>query len=48
MPAVTTRFDMTKQDMRKGKKTGWPVSVLVNRIQCGGFVLPYQDAVSSR
>lgn len=26
MPAVTTRFEMTKQDMRKGRKTGWPVS----------------------
>ncbi len=27
MPAVTMRFEMTKQDMRKGRKTGWPVSV---------------------
>ena len=26
MPAVTTRLEMTKQDMRKGRKTGWPVS----------------------
>ena len=27
MPAVTMRLEMTKQDMRKGRKTGWPVSV---------------------
>ena len=27
MPAVTTRFVSTKQDMRNGKKTGSPVSV---------------------
>ena len=27
MPAVTTRLEITKQDMRKGKKTGSPVSV---------------------
>ena len=27
MPAVTTRFDMTKHDIRNGKKTGNPVSV---------------------
>lgn len=27
MPAVTTRFDRTKQDMRKGRRTGSPVSV---------------------
>ena len=26
MPAVTTRLEMTKQDMRKGRKTGSPVS----------------------
>ena len=26
MPAVTTRLEMTKHDMRKGKKTGSPVS----------------------
>lgn len=26
MPAVTTRLEMMKQDMRKGRKTGWPVS----------------------
>ena len=26
MPAVTTRLEMTKQDMRKGRNTGWPVS----------------------
>ena len=29
MPAVTTRFDITKHDMRKGRKTGLPVSVFV-------------------
>lgn len=28
MPAVTTRLEMTKQDIRKGRKTGWPVSVI--------------------
>lgn len=27
IPAVTTRFDKTKQDIRKGRKTGCPVSV---------------------
>lgn len=27
MPAVTIKLLMTKQDMRKGRKTGWPVSV---------------------
>lgn len=26
MPAVTMRLEMTKQDMRKGRKTGSPVS----------------------
>jgi len=26
MPAVTTRLEITKQDMRKGRKTGSPVS----------------------
>ncbi len=29
MPAVTMRFDMTKEDMRNGRKTGCPVSVMV-------------------
>ena len=28
MPAVTMRLEMTKQDMRKGRKTGWPVSTI--------------------
>ena len=28
MPAVTMRLERTKQDMRKGRKTGWPVSKL--------------------
>ena len=28
MPAVTTRLERTKEDMRKGRKTGLPVSVL--------------------
>lgn len=27
IPAVTTKFDITKQDMRNGKRTGSPVSV---------------------
>lgn len=26
MPAVTTRLERTKHDMRKGRKTGCPVS----------------------
>lgn len=26
MPAVTTRLEITKHDMRKGRKTGSPVS----------------------
>lgn len=26
IPAVTTKFDKTKHDMRKGRKTGVPVS----------------------
>lgn len=26
MPAVTTKLEMTKQDIRKGRKTGSPVS----------------------
>ena len=26
MPAVTTRFEITKHDMRKGRNTGLPVS----------------------
>lgn len=26
MPAVTTKFEMTKHDMRKGRNTGLPVS----------------------
>ena len=26
MPAVTMRLEMTKQDMRNGRNTGWPVS----------------------
>lgn len=28
MPAVTIRLEMTKQDIRKGRKTGWPVSAV--------------------
>ena len=26
IPAVTIKLDNTKQDIRKGRKTGWPVS----------------------
>lgn len=29
MPPVTIRFERTKQDIRKGRKTGRPVSVAV-------------------
>jgi hypothetical protein len=28
MPAVTTRLEITKHDIRKGRKTGRPVSVV--------------------
>lgn len=28
MPAVTIRLERTKEDMRKGRRTGWPVSVV--------------------
>jgi hypothetical protein len=28
MPAVTTRFEKMKADMRKGRRTGSPVSVV--------------------
>lgn len=28
IPAVTMRLEMTKQDIRNGRKTGWPVSKL--------------------
>ena len=31
MPAVTTRFDSTKHDMRKGRKTGFPVSAFTGK-----------------
>ena len=31
MPAVTTRFERTKEDMRKGRRTGRPVSVGLER-----------------
>lgn len=50
MPAVTTRLDMTKQDMRKGRKTGSPVSVVVSGIALNGIVLTeaYLDGESSR
>jgi hypothetical protein len=32
MPAVTMRLQMTKQDMRKGRKTGWPVSANLSAV----------------
>jgi hypothetical protein len=32
MPAVTMRLSITKQDMRKGRKTGWPVSVVYSDV----------------
>jgi hypothetical protein len=32
MPAVTTKFDKTKHDMRNGKKTGWPLSNLPSAV----------------
>ncbi len=50
MPAVTMRFEMTKQDMRKGRKTGCPVSIPI-RLDPSTKVPPYresyQDAGSS-
>ena len=38
IPAVTIRFEITKQDMRKGRRTGWPVSGLLisRRFSCSG------------
>ena len=30
MPAVTIKFEMTKQDMRNGRKTGCPVSIALH------------------
>lgn len=52
IPAVTMRLEMTKQDMRKGRKTGWPVSVAIVSIQldtfpisCGMGGREYLDAV---
>jgi hypothetical protein len=52
MPAVTTRLEMTKQDMRKGRKTGWPVSVCVRSISFGAegggpSAGAHQDVMSS-
>jgi hypothetical protein len=35
MPAVTMRLQITKQDMRKGRKTGWPVSVYLSAVSPG-------------
>ena len=32
MPAVTTKLVRTKDDMRNGRKTGWPVSSFCQRV----------------
>ena len=45
MPAVTIRLEMTKQDMRNGRKTGWPVSELLVVEDSRGHVASYQGAV---
>ena len=44
MPAVTIRLEMTKQDMRNGKKTGWPVSELSVVEEGGEAVSSYRGA----
>lgn len=53
MPAVTTRFEMTKHDIRNGRKTGSPVSCMFvsSRFPSSPIQQPdcdsYQDATSS-
>jgi len=42
MPPVTTKLDSTKQDMRNGMKTGWPVSA---RDQYSLCVFPARNVV---
>ena len=41
MPAVTTRFEITKQDIRKGRKTGWPVSILLSAYPHQSWQIPH-------
>ena len=44
IPAVTMRFEMTKQDMRKGRNTGCPVSKLSAVDDGCEAVVSYQGA----
>lgn len=44
MPAVTMRLEMTKQDMRNGRKTGWPVSEMSIGEEPMEAVASYQGA----
>lgn len=44
MPAVTMRLEMTKQDMRNGRNTGWPVSKQSVREDAHKVEIFYQDA----
>lgn len=48
IPAVTTRLDMTKQDMRKGKNTGSPVSVFAGSNPFGFSLFYYLFPLSAR
>ena len=48
IPAVTMRLEMMKQDMRKGRKTGCPVSKLSASEYVHGAVGSYQDAAWNR
>src|ERR1700750_2643237 len=48
MPAVTTRLDRTKADMRKGRKTASPVSVAVRRRSLSGKGWAYLGGLLSQ
>ena len=48
MPAVTTRLDRTKHDIRNGRKTGSPVSVTVRYRSAATRDLTYQDVLWSQ
>ena len=45
IPAVTMRLEMTKQDMRKGRNTGCPVSKMSAVEDAYEAVTSYQGAV---
>lgn len=51
MPAVTTKFDRTKEDIRKGRKTGSPVSKGSSSMHtraCALVTFSYLGAMSNR